>query len=219
MVVRTESGGSQVRDEQPRPARHVQRQEAVVPVVAVVKMVLLSTVNEIVGGVEVADEFGGRRVERGDELFDENFRESNVRGAVDAVFEPAKWRRRCERGRAENRGAIGGRLPERIVSKAVVIVEVFVTVGDSENALRDERALAMNGECGRTRIGDRGIDGVNASDLSIGLAEEQESRVVGNDARIEIDVDFATIRTGKGKGFCGRLCHHDGLGSSSDGLL
>jgi len=193
----TDIGRSQIRDEQPRTARHVQRQEAVVLVVAVEKMVLLLTVNEIVGGVEVEDEFGGRRVERGDELFDENFRESNVRGAVDAVFEPAKRRRRCERGGAENLGVIGGGLPERIAAKPVVIVEVFVSIGDSENALRDERALVVDGECGGTRIGDRRIDRVKESDLSICFAKEQDSRIVGKDARLEI-ADLATEASKQG---------------------
>ncbi len=81
--------------------------------------------------------------------------------------------------------------------------DLQVSVGDSENALGDERTLVVDGECG-----ERG-SGIAAS---IGFAEEQESRVVGNDARLEINVDFASIRTGKGEGFCGRLCHRGGLG-------
>ena len=62
----------QMGHEQSRAAGDVQRQEAVVVVVAVEEVLLLVAVDRVVGGVDVEDEFGGRRLERGEELVDED---------------------------------------------------------------------------------------------------------------------------------------------------
>ncbi len=76
----------------------VQRQEAIVIVVAVEESAFLLAVNGIVRGVEVENDLFGRRIVRGEELLDEDGVESNQRLAADAILQPTERRRRGPAG-------------------------------------------------------------------------------------------------------------------------
>jgi hypothetical protein len=106
-----------------------------VVVVAVEEVLLLVTVDRVVGGIDVEDEFGGRRLERRQELVDEDRSDAEEVGAADAVLEAAESRGRGELGGAADFGVVGGGLPERIAPQETVVVEVLVAGGEPEDEL------------------------------------------------------------------------------------
>ena len=71
-----------------------------VVVVAVEEVFFLVAVDRVVGGVDVEDEFGGRRVERREERIDEDGGDAEEVGAGDAVLEAAEGGGRGEFGGA-----------------------------------------------------------------------------------------------------------------------
>ena len=181
-----------------------------VVVIAVEETVLLVAVDGVVGGVDVEDEFLGRRGERCDELFDEDRSDAGQGFAVDAVLEPAEGGRRGEFGDAAGVGMVGGGLPERIVAEAVVIVEVFVSGGEAEEAVGQERALRVDDEQGMTRVGDGFVESVEQADLFVGFPQEQQAGIGGEVPGGELGDEFAALDAGKGDGLCGTLCHRGG---------
>ena|SRR5450755_806158 len=105
---------SQVGNQQMIAAQDIERQKAVAVVVAVEETIFLMTVHGIIGGIEVENEFCGRRGLRLDELLDENDSDVEQRSSPDAIFESAQRGRRGEFGKVVRTGMIGGGLPERI---------------------------------------------------------------------------------------------------------
>ena len=102
------------------------------------KALLLHAMDTIIGGIKVEDQFGGGLVKGADELFDEDPRDGPSRVAIAAGFEPTKG------GTArQGRISIDGRLPGRIVTQGVMIIEVFITVGETVDALAQLLELGM----------------------------------------------------------------------------
>ena len=186
-------------------------------VVAVKEAFLLIAVNRIVGGVEIERELLGRRLERGDELIDQDRCEPNERGTVDVVLETAQGGRRRQLGRAVDFGMIGTRLPERIESKAAVLVEIFVAGGKPEDALGPKRALGMHDPLRATRIGEGRIDGVEQADPPIGLAEQKQSGIGADVPGVELGKQFPLADAGK-KNASRVTVRHRGGGPEWDGI-
>src|ERR1700728_1081840 len=107
---------------------------------------------------------------------------------------------------------VGQDLPERIVAKALVIVEVFVPSGDAKDALGQQCGLGMDGECGVTRIGNDLVEGGNETEIVVGFPKKERAGIGGDVAAGKVGVNFATAGTGKREGGCGTLCHRDGSG-------
>ena len=77
---------TQVGDQQLLTAEDVERQEAIVVVVVAEVPPFLIAMNQIVGGVEVEQQFFRRARERSDELLDQNSLHSHRRGAIGTIL-------------------------------------------------------------------------------------------------------------------------------------
>ena len=143
----------QIGAEQVIAAEDVERQEAVVVVVAVEETLLLMAVDAVVGGVEVEDDLLRRRRVSREEHVDEDLGHPPQRLLRDAVLQPAKRRRRGQRGIALDLGMLGRELPERIVAEVLVVVEVFVARREGEDPLSQQTALRMRDQARIPRIG------------------------------------------------------------------
>ena len=187
----------QISDQEMIAAKDVEREKAVGVIVAVEEAFFLMSVDGIVGGVEIEDEFLGRRRLRLDELFDEDGRDVEERLSANAVFEPAQGGRRTEFGKFVGTGMIGDGLPQGIGTKLLMIVEIFVSAGDAENALGEQSTLRMQNEIGIAWIGNDAIEGVDQTELPIGLPQQQGSCIRSDDAAAEIGNEIPGIATGK----------------------
>ena len=83
---------------------------------------------------------------------------------LDPVLESAEGRGRGEGGVALDFGVFGGELPEGIVAEVLVVVEVFATGGEGEDALGEQPALGVSDESGVAGIGDGRVEGVDESE-------------------------------------------------------
>ena len=209
----------QVGHEQLRSAGDVEWQEAVVIVVAMEEVLLLMAMNGIVGGINVECQFLGRRVERGDELIDENSGDADEIVSRDAIFKSAESGCRTEFSGAIDFGMVGGRLPEWFESQMFVIVEVFMPLRQRVDALGENRLLRMNDAFGHAGIGDGSVGRSGESDLLVSFAQKQESGIGGEVPSGKLGGEFAAIDSGKRQGSCGTVCHRDGRGCGEEVLL
>ena len=200
----------QIGHEQARPAGDVQRQEAVVVVVTVEEVLLLVAVDRVVGGVDVEGEFGGRRLERREELVDQDGRDADEVGAGDAVLEPAERGGRGEFGGAVDFGVVGRGLPERIAPEELVVVEVLVAGGEPEDPLGQERPLRVDDAFGRAGIGDGRVERRREADAAVGLTQQQQAGIGRDVAGGELGDEFPAADPGKRDGRCGTVCHRGG---------
>ena len=88
---------AQITDQQPFAAKHIQRQEAVVIVIAVEEAAFLIAVHRVVGGVEIEDQFLGRDIKGRDEALHQGRVNAPRPVAVGGVLEPAQCRRAGQR--------------------------------------------------------------------------------------------------------------------------
>ncbi len=88
----------QIRDEQLFAAEHIERQETIVAIVTVKVRPFLPAMHPVIGGVEVEDQLGGRRRERGDELVGQNPVQCPGGGTVGATTAVRRhWSRRRQK--------------------------------------------------------------------------------------------------------------------------
>ena len=146
----------------------------------------------VIRGVEVQDQLGRWRGKGGDELREKHLVEGHGRPAVRARFQAA------EGGAAgEVRVALQGRLPGQIVAQRVVIVEVLVAQGQSENALAQEVHLPVGDQKRVARVAQPPIQGGAEAQAAVRLAQEQNAPVAGDVAAGEAGLDFTAIKAWK----------------------
>jgi len=121
---------SQVTDQQLLTAEDIQRQEAVVIVIAVEKPAFLLAMHGVICRIEVQDQAFGRPTEGGDELIDQNFMETPGRYPVRAVLPTAEGR-----GAGQFRVALDGRLQGQIFAQRLVVIEIFIAERQAIQAL------------------------------------------------------------------------------------
>ena len=131
-------GGTQITYQQLVAAEDVQRQKAILVVKAVEEAAFLAAMHRIVGGVEIQNEFRRRRLERGNELFDQKRVQGNRRGAVRPVLEAAQRRRARQRRDPLDRG-----LQRQVMAKRAMVVQILVAERQCVDTLAEliERAV------------------------------------------------------------------------------
>ena len=88
-----------------------------------------------------------------------------------------------------------------------MIVEVFVSQGEAEDALGQQGALGMQDQGGGTWIGEALVDLVNEPKATVDFPQQQASAVAGEFAAVEVGLNFAARKTGNGEGIRDTLCH------------
>ena len=197
---------TQVGDQQLLAAEHVQRQEAVVVVVGTEVTPFLIAVNQIVGGVEVEHQFFRRALERSNELFDQNPLRGHRRGAISAVLEPAQ-------GRAGGRRLILAhrRLQRQVVAQPVVVVEVFVTLAQTEHPLSQQLLGGVLHQPRVARIRQHLRHRLQQSESSLDLPQQQQPAVGTDIATIKTDVNLASSELRKRHFGRGTIWHRRNL--------
>jgi len=180
-------------------AKKVDRQEAIIVVKLQKVSPLLIAMNKIIGRIDIDDDLFRRRVVGLDEEFDKDFVEITHLLFGDAIFESRERWSRAERlvfiGRIFDGGEQGG-----ICSQAIVIIDIFVSESDTENALGDEIALLM-GDVGLiTRVVDYFVDAIEETEFSIDKVEENGSAIGGEPATAEINGEGFERRVEYGNG-------------------
>lgn len=85
-------GRPQVGDQQLLAAEEVERQEAVVVVIAAEVPTFLMAMNDVVRGIEIENQFGRRLSERGDELLDQDALRGHHGLSIGPILETAQRR-------------------------------------------------------------------------------------------------------------------------------
>ena len=95
---------------------------------------------------------------------------------------------------------IGNGLPERIVAKLLMIVEILVAASDGEDSLSQKSPLRMQDEGGLAWIGNNTIEGIDESELLIDLSEQQRpaSEVMDPPAKSAVRLRRSRLVNGTG---------------------
>lgn len=211
-------GRPQVGHQQRLAAKDIERQVTIGVIVPVEEAALLGAVEGVVGGVEVEDQFFGRRAVGGDERLDEDLGHPDKVLAAGHVLQPRERRRRGRRFPGIGR-PLGQHLQERIVAKRLVVVLVFVSEGQTEEALPEHGGDGM-GDGGRVAsVVDAGGQAVGPSEAAVHLAQQQTPGIGGQVAAVKIRLDAAVEKSGKGQGLPVTRCHRDGLSFAGMELL
>jgi hypothetical protein len=218
MPARVDVAGPQVGHQQVIAAEDVQRQVAVVVVVAVEEAALLMAVDRVVGGVEVEDQRLGRAVMAGDELIGEHAGDADQGGAVDAVLQAAEGRGGCQRRVGLGR-ASGGQLQRRVAAEGQVVVEVLVAAGDGGDALGEQGLLVVRDEFGPAGVGDGRVEGLEEAEAAFDLAEQQGTGVGGEPTAVEVGDDGPGSEPRKVQGVEATVCHSGGLALGGSGCV
>ena len=100
---------------------------------------------------------------------------------------------------------------QRIVPQLVVIVEIFVALGNPNDPLTQHRSLLVNHISRITRIGDAVVNCVDQTKPLIDLLKKQRTCIARQFTTIKIGDDGTPSDSSKIKRFCGTLCHVSGL--------
>ena len=210
MPGRIDVGRTQISTQQMIAGKDIQGEEAILVVKAVEEAADLIAVNRIIGGVEVKNQFLGRRRLRSDEDLDQDAGDVEEGAAPHAVLQPAESRRRGQRLLRID-AAFGDELHERIIAQALMIVTIFVTQSDGEDALAEHRALLVGDKPGITGIGNHGVQLLDQTDLAVDLAQQQRPGIGGDCSAGKIGHDLTTGETGKDDRFAVTVCHATAL--------
>jgi hypothetical protein len=170
------------------------------------KPALLMAVHPVVGGVKIEDQPLGRLAEGGDELLHEHLMHGHGTLAVGALFESAEGWAGGERG-----VAMDGSLPEEIVAEGIVVVEILVALGESEDALTQELLPSVGDEGRMSVIVERPTEILDQAEAFFELTQEDQTAVAGDVAPFERGLDFPTIQAGKKELAAGTVWHWRGF--------
>lgn len=149
-------GGPEVGHQHVIAAEDVERQVAVSAVVPVEEGGLLVAVERRVGGVKIKGQLCGAGravpvVHGGDELVDQHTGEPADVITGDTTFKPTERRGRAQWLAGLKRCA-GGQLQRRVVAQGLLIIEVFITLSQTDDPLPQKRALLVLDQVGIARV-------------------------------------------------------------------
>ena len=202
--------GAQLRPERDVAAKAIERQVTVVAVVAVVEAPFLAAVNAVVGRVEIEHDdlalaCDGLHALAQQQRFDlAGVRPDLARAAARLVGVLRAELQAVERALAGQRlafvlremtleadhiGASAHRGPQRIEAQLVVIIDVFVSQRDGEDALAQHHGEIMLDEALIARIGEATGKFLAEPLRAIHLAQQQRAAITGEVATGEIRLD------------------------------
>jgi len=166
----------------------------------------LLAVNRIVRGVEIENQFLGRLRKRGDELIEQDTVRSDGDLAISAAFETTKGRAGCRLPLL-----LQGGLQGQILAQPVMVVEVFVALAQTENALPKHLLRAVFDEIRIAWIGQHIGHRFEQAELAFNLAQQQQATVRGHVAAINADVNLAATQLRKQVSLRGTIWHRRNL--------
>ena len=189
-------GRAEVGDRESGRAEHIQGEVAVPAVVGVEVPALLGAVDGVIGGVQVEGELGRSVGGSGRPRADRPGRRrvGTVSGGRPGSRAGTGWRPSRAWGRVRGR-VRGGRWPcatGGVGAEGVVVVEVLAPAGDGEHPLGREGPLRVGDAVGPARVRAAGVrEGVDESELAIGMAEQEYAGVGGDGPTGEVGDDLS----------------------------
>jgi len=197
-----DAGGPQQAGEHRLAAEHIQRQVAVVIVVAVELRAFLIAVQWHIGGIDVEDQFARHLPLRGDELLDQHLVQGHDIGPCRARFQPREGRRAGQFLDFAHR-----RLHQRIMAQYVVIVQVLIAAAQPVQPLGNQVAQRMGDPFRIARVAQRSGDRCRQADLPINLPYQQQTPVGTERTTREIRFDRAAPNAPKQHLLTGTIWH------------
>jgi hypothetical protein len=197
---------AQVADQQLVSAKDIQGQEAVMVVVTVKEAPFLAAMDGIVGGIEVQDQALGHALFGGNELLNDDLVHAPSRFPVGPVFPAAQGGRAGQRHAAAQRG-----LDRQVAAQCLVVVEVFITQGQSVNPLPQQaQAIVVNTGLAPWILQDPG-DRFGQAQATVDLLQQQHAAIGSDVTALKIGFDTAALTGWKLKRFLGTVCHRQNL--------
>ena len=153
-------------------------------VVAVEEAALLLAVHRVVGGVEVEDEFLGRRIEGGDEARHQDLVDTPRPGPAGGVLEAAQRRRAGQRPVPPGR-----RLQGEIKAKGRVVVDVLVAQRQGEHPLAQHGGKSMLDIAPLPGVGQPPSHRGRQSQQPVRLTKQQHATVAGDLATRKVSLN------------------------------
>ena len=168
-------GRAQVTHQQPLAAEHIERQEAVMVVVAVEEAALLPAVNRVVGGVEVEGQVLGRSIEGRDEGLHHNLVDGPRPVPAGGIVEAAQ-------GRWAGQGAVapGRRLKREIMAQRRMVVDVLVAQRQGVHPLAQQGDTIMLDLAPLAAVMKPARHRGGQSQQPVGLAQQYNPAVAGD---------------------------------------
>ena len=111
----------------------------------------------------------------------------------------------------------GGHLEGRVGAEGVVVVEILVAQGDSDDPLGDHRFLVMDDVHRVARVRD-GLVGEREAGLLTNLPQQERPGIGSEPAPQEVGDQGLGAEAGKGQGRAITVCHRGGLSLGGSGL-
>ena len=192
MPGRVDVAAAQVRHQQVAAAEHVQRQVAVMIVVAVEEASFLLPVQRHVGGVEVQHQTLRPPALRRHELVEQHPVQADRvrprRGLLPTTQGGRTGQHRVARGR---------RLQPGIVAQGLVVVEIFVAQHQRVQALSDQRYQPVLAARLAPRIMEHPRRRLTQTEAPVDLEQQRAAAVAGDVAAAELDLDLASCEAWK----------------------
>lgn len=180
MLGRVDVSRPQVRDQQVIAAEHIERQKAVVVIIAVEEPSFLGPVHRVIGGVKVEHDLLRWAVEGGDEGLQKDLMHRPRPAAVGGVLEPAQSRRAGQRPIA-----LGRRLHGEVVAQGGVVIDVLIAKGDRHHPLAQHVDEAVAHLAGLAIIPQPAGHRRRQAQPTIRLAQQQRPAVRGHLATVK----------------------------------
>lgn len=168
-------GRAQVADQQLVAAKHIQRQETVVVVIAVEKPALLVAVHRVVGGVEVEDQLLGRCSMGRDKPLQKNLVYRPRPIPRRRVLEPAQRRRTGQGPVPPSR-----RLKRNVMAQGPMVVDILETQRQTVNPLAQQGGKVMDHLAPLAPVAKPPRHRLGQAKDTIRLAQQQNPAATGN---------------------------------------
>ncbi len=195
-----DAAGAQVSAQQLLAAEHVQRQIAILVVIAVKEASLLLTEQRVVGGVKVQHEFLGRTLETGDELLHQHFVQPSGGGSVGPFLQPAQCGRTGHIPIHAHR-----RLHGHVATQRSVVVQVLPAQRQSIDPLAQHVAHLVRDQQRTARISDAARCRLDQTELAISRPQQHDAAVTGHAATVKSAFHHTSAKPTKING-CRSLC-------------
>ena len=215
-------GGAQLGAEQEPAAEDVERQVAIAVVVAMEEPTFLLAVDRVVGGVEVEHDLLRRSlVAIEEDVHEQCFQARRI--VIDLVILPGLAPRPVlqpvERALAGHRRTVrtlglelaGQHMEQRVVTKLIVVVQVFIAEREGEHALADQGLDRVLEQSWVAPVGETAGHPTDQPEAAIQPPQQQPSGIRCDDSAIEPGHNLVPFNRFKFEQCWATLCLHRGL--------
>jgi hypothetical protein len=164
--------GTKIRSQKMIAAKYIQRQKTVMIIITVKKPTHLLPVNRVVCAVKIQNQFFRSTIKG----FNKNFHQRRAHIPEHALIRPVL---KPAQSRWAGQGCvpIHGALKNRIASQGLMVVQIFVALGDRVNPLPKHIAQAVAATLFASRVNQAIDDALGQTEFSVRLPQQQNAAV------------------------------------------